>query len=552
MADAQCQTISVKVRARSCLKMARHYQRKTETKYKLVDLEKAVEAVKNKTLSLGKAAITYSVPKSTIHDYLKKKTIKTPKAGRKAIFSQEQEVELEDHILKCWKEWFYGFKKRHPNISLRKPESTSINSITAFNETEVKMFFNNLESLQIKYQFDANRIYNVDETGISNVQRNSRILAPKGQKQVGMITSGERGTTTTVVCAFSTSGNYIPQFFIFKRKRMNAQLLRGSNSDMIAAVSDSGWINENLFVDWLHHFISYAKPSVGKPILLVLDNHESHVSLGCYLLCRQNGIVLLSLPPHTSHRMQPLDLTYFGPLKTAYNRECDLYMASNVGQRITQYEVVELFTKAFNRISNIEKAASGFRSAGIWPLDTTKFDEQFLEATLPDTQSIPLSNIQTPATQAAQASKEKGPITPDAQMIKPINQTAQLDESIPLQEIVNVPQISQPETKQTSKKRHSIITSTPMKDGQEEYYCLICNEKYAQPITEDWIMCYKCRLWAHEKCTIGERTSKDFLCDFCAKCSQLPHSPLQTMTFDFRPHIDDVLLRQTPHTQTWI
>lgn len=68
------------------------------------------------------------------------------------------------------KDWFYGFKKSHPNISLRRP--TSINRITAFNETEVKMFFNNLESLQIKYQFDGTRIYNVDETSISNVQRN--------------------------------------------------------------------------------------------------------------------------------------------------------------------------------------------------------------------------------------------------------------------------------------------------------------------------------------------------------------------------------------------
>ena len=79
--------------------------------------------------------------------------------------------------------------------------------------------------------------------------------------------------------------------------------------------------------------------------------------------------------------MQPLDLTYFGPLKTSYNKECDLYMASNVGRKITQYEVVELFTKAFNRISNIEKAKNGFRAAGIRPLDPTKFDKHFVNVT---------------------------------------------------------------------------------------------------------------------------------------------------------------------------
>lgn len=63
---------------------------------------------------------------------------------------------------------------------------------------------------------------------------------------------------------------------------MNAQLFCGGNSDMIAAVSDSGWINETLFVDWLHHYISYATPSVKKQILPVLDNQR--VSLACYLL----------------------------------------------------------------------------------------------------------------------------------------------------------------------------------------------------------------------------------------------------------------------------
>ena len=74
--------------------------------------------------------------------------------------------------------------------------------------------------------------------------------------------------------------------------------------------------------------------------------------------------------------MQPLDLTYFGPLKSACNRECDIFMATNTGRRITQYKFVELFTKAFNRLSNIGKAANGFQKAGIYPI-TKKFNDLF-------------------------------------------------------------------------------------------------------------------------------------------------------------------------------
>jgi len=57
-------------------------------------------------------------------------------------------------------------------------------------------------------QLDASRIYNVDETGLSTVQKRTRkILAMKGKQQVGSVASGERGTTTTAVCCVSASGH---------------------------------------------------------------------------------------------------------------------------------------------------------------------------------------------------------------------------------------------------------------------------------------------------------------------------------------------------------
>lgn len=86
--------------------MPRNYARKTEAKYKVEDLKKAVEDVKSKRLSFGKAAAVYSVPKTTIYDHLKTSKPE-PKRGRKALFTFEQEKELEDYIIKCSK-MFYG------------------------------------------------------------------------------------------------------------------------------------------------------------------------------------------------------------------------------------------------------------------------------------------------------------------------------------------------------------------------------------------------------------------------------------------------------------
>lgn len=52
---------------------------------------------------------------------------------------------------------------------------------------------------------------------------------------------------------------------------------------------------------------------------------------------------------------------------------------------------------------------------------------------------------------------------------------------------------------------------------ENEYYYIYYNEKYEDPPSEDWIMCYKCNLWAHENCNGGASTSKGFLCEFCDK-----------------------------------
>lgn len=303
----------------------------------------------------------------------------TPSTLRKIAFRFAEANKLKHNFNKqtqlAGKDWYYGFMSRHPSISLRIPEATSLNRITAFNATEVNLFFNQLKTIQIKYNSPGHRIFNIDQTGISTVQKNSKILAPKGLKQIAKATSGERGVTTTVVCAVSACGVYVPLMFIFKRKRINALLIKGCNSDMIATVSDSGWINESLFIDYLRHFISFVKPTKEEPVLLVLDNHESHISLGVYELFREYNLQVLSLPPHVSHKMQPLDLTIFSSLKMAYNKECELYMVNNPGKRITQYEVGELFTKAYNKTANINKAVNGFRAAGIYPIDPNKFND---------------------------------------------------------------------------------------------------------------------------------------------------------------------------------
>ena len=118
----------------------------------------------------------------------------------------------------------------------------------AFNEANKNKFFEIYQHELEKEQFTASRVRNVDETGFTAVHAPRKILAKRGLKQVGKITSGEKGVTTTAVCAFSASGNYIPPMLIFKRKRMTKLLLRGSPPGTLGAWSDNGWITNELFL----------------------------------------------------------------------------------------------------------------------------------------------------------------------------------------------------------------------------------------------------------------------------------------------------------------
>ncbi|XP_031329311.1 tigger transposable element-derived protein 6-like [Photinus pyralis] len=296
----------------------------------------------------------------------------------------------------CGKEWLYGFLRRNPQISLRRPEATSLNRVLAFNRTAVNLFYDNLEQVMEKHHFLPNRIFNVDETGITTVHKPSRVLAQKGRKQVGAITSGERGQTTTVVCCMSASGAYVPPLFIFKRERMKEGLDRNGPVGSIYRCSSSGWITEDLFLEWLQHFAVFTKVSKEDPVLLILDNHCTHSGLKSYNFCRENGIVIVSLPPHTSHRLQPLDVTFFSSLKGAYSQECDQYMKSNHFVQNVVTKIAELFAKAYNRITTTEKGIKGFEVTGIFPLNRNIFGEEEFVNTAPENETLPQNDDHGP------------------------------------------------------------------------------------------------------------------------------------------------------------
>jgi hypothetical protein len=57
--------------------------------------------------------------------------------------------------------------------------------------------------------------------------------------------------------------------------------------------------------------------------LLYLDGHGSHINIPFIEWAFDHGIHISGFPTHTTHRLQPLDVSLFNPLANYYLQELD-------------------------------------------------------------------------------------------------------------------------------------------------------------------------------------------------------------------------------------
>ena len=305
-------------------------------------------------------------------------------------FAYELAVKNKKPIPQSWVEkeaagvdWFSAFLKTNKQISIRTPEATSLSRSTSFNKHNVKTFFDNLEKVMTRHKFTPEDIWNIDETGCTTVQKPSKIIAGKGVKQVGA--SGERGTLVTLCCGINALGNFFPPMFIFPHVNFKEHFIRDGPNGCIGAAHPSGWMTAPNFLKFMEHLVHHTCCTPERPVLLLLDNHESHISVDVLDYAKNNGVVMLSFPPHCSHKLQPLDRTVYLPFKKFYNHGCDSWLMKNKGKTMTIYEIPSIVSYAFPLAMTPVNIKAGFKVAGIFPFNPNIFgEEEFLPASVTD------------------------------------------------------------------------------------------------------------------------------------------------------------------------
>ncbi|ESO99433.1 hypothetical protein LOTGIDRAFT_158518 [Lottia gigantea] len=131
--------------------------------------------------------------------------------------------------------------------------------------------------------------------------------------------------------------------------------------------NETGYMTKEFFVKWLYHFVSFKRCSKERPCLLILDRHSIHTKkIEAIEYARKQSVIILSLPPRTTHRLQPLDRVFYKPLMTYYNQEMDHWLRTKKKTSVSVYAVCRIIDKAYIWAASLSTAINGFKCCGIW------------------------------------------------------------------------------------------------------------------------------------------------------------------------------------------
>ncbi|KAF7344314.1 DDE-domain-containing protein [Mycena sanguinolenta] len=268
------------------------------------------------------------------------------------------------------KSWPERFKARHPDLKVKWTTSLEECRAHALNPVVVNQYFTLLKETIDQYDIQFKNIYNMDEKGIQlGVGDRIKALVDHDQKTVQQIHNGNRDLVTIIEC-ICADGTALHPSVVFEgvRRDLNWGADNPANARNSARFG-SKKILPPATAERLDNPADYR--------LLILDGHNSHGTFRFMQFAEKHRIVVLCLPSHTTHALQPCDVGVFGPLARKWKaRVSELarnYIVINKYNLLSNYSVVR--DQAFST-ANIKAA---FRKCGIWPLDESAVDVTLFE-----------------------------------------------------------------------------------------------------------------------------------------------------------------------------
>jgi len=199
---------------------------------------------------------------------------------------------------------------------------------------------------------------------------------PKGVRGVPFASSGTKDRVTFHI-AITAEGKTLAPMIIYKKSFPSGAYSQTGPDNTLYAVSDAGFMDKQLFEKWFcYHYI----PSLTneRPVLLLLDQCEAHLSVKTIQTAMDEDIILLGLPPHTSHFLQPLDMTCFSSLKDTLGSIVQGLMYENAAFQLSKRNISKVLKAAYEKSFTMCTVKKGFESTGMYPCNKGAVSRRWL------------------------------------------------------------------------------------------------------------------------------------------------------------------------------
>ena len=213
-----------------------------------------------------------------------------------------------------------------------------------------------------------------------------KVLAPKGMKDVGAAID-HQFDHFSYVAAVTADEMILPPVLLFNNAGPAVDLAAQyvASKKLSIKRTPRGYMDSATFVECLEFWEERLQnQSIVGDILLILDGHSSHKSEGATAWCAQRGWSIIVLPSHTTHRLQPLDVSYFQALKRNWRnamgeleRDPTVEFSTvtfDLSERKFEDKAMVAIRKAHIKM-NGDDVSSGFKSTGIWPFNADKVNQ---------------------------------------------------------------------------------------------------------------------------------------------------------------------------------
>ncbi|XP_078122569.1 uncharacterized protein LOC144528038 [Sander vitreus] len=387
--------------------------RKKKKKWTEEAMERALIEVKSGRCTVRRAAKEFGVPKSSLGDRVSGRVTPGSRSGpAQLITSADEELLVEFSLYmskhgfpltkqqlvsfassiykrqhrrvafsKLGQTWWLNFRKRQEkNITIQSADNVVRGRTVSVRKEAVDQFFHLLSTVMEVHGIRDKplQILNCNEVGFHLGRK--RVILPKSASLGCKPTPGSRDHISILAC-FSATGEDIPPFIIYSKAYPGGVCYKTQGPpNALYGWSDSGCINSDLFKKWfLKHFLLHTPKE--RPLLLIFDGHKSPINLEVVEAARKEDVILLCLPPHCSHILQPLDAGLFVLLKQHFAALIGDGCATDTHYAVSKKEFSGVFKETYQVVKEEEGVRivkEGFRKCGIYPLNHFAINEGHL------------------------------------------------------------------------------------------------------------------------------------------------------------------------------